>query len=169
MDIKQIWSKISDFLKKYKYAAVVLLIGIGFMLFPGTSKSDKSEVNNDQIREVYGQNLNKELAGILSKIEGAGKVEVILTVAKGEETIYQTNSDQTIREQESDIKLETVILSNNSRNEIGLVKRIDPAKYLGAIVLCQGANQAAVRLAITEAVSKITGLGADCICVLKMN
>jgi hypothetical protein len=40
--------------------------------------------------------------------------------------------------------------------------------YQGAVVLCQGAADAAVRLAVVEAVSKATGLGADKICVLKM-
>lgn len=36
-------------------------------------------------------------------------------------------------------------------------------------MVCQGADNAAVRLAIVEAVSKVTGLGANRISVLKMN
>jgi stage III sporulation protein AG len=41
-------------------------------------------------------------------------------------------------------------------------------QYLGAIVVCQGADRSDVRLAIVEAVSALTGLGADKISVLKM-
>ena len=57
---------------------------------------------------------------------------------------------------------------DNSRNERGLVIRTDPPKYLGAVVLCQGADSSVVRLAVIDAVSKVTGLGTDRICVLKM-
>jgi hypothetical protein len=39
---------------------------------------------------------------------------------------------------------------------------------MGAIVVCQGADSPSVKLAITQAVAKITGLGTDEICVLKM-
>jgi stage III sporulation protein AG len=39
---------------------------------------------------------------------------------------------------------------------------------MGAIVLCQGADVPSVRLAIVDAVSKVTGLVANQISVLKM-
>jgi stage III sporulation protein AG len=39
---------------------------------------------------------------------------------------------------------------------------------MGAIVVCQGGDQPTVRLAILDAVSKVTGLGADKISILKM-
>ena len=52
--------------------------------------------------------------------------------------------------------------------ESGLIRQINPPAYLGAIVVCQGADNNTVRLAIVEAVSRATGLGADKISVLKM-
>ena len=85
---------------------------------------------------------------------------MVLTVAQGEEKIYQMNVKQD--------HTETVILTDSNRNENGLVARIDPQKYLGAVVICQGANSASVQYAIIEAVSKITGLKSNQICVLKM-
>ena len=39
--------------------------------------------------------------------------------------------------------------------------------YRGALVVCQGGNQPAVRLAVTEAVAALTGLTADRITVAK--
>ena len=62
----------------------------------------------------------------------------------------------------------TVIVTDSQRCESGLIRQINPAAYKGAIVVCQGADSSAVRLAITQAVAKITGLGTDNICVLKM-
>ena len=71
-----------------------------------------------------------------------------------------------IREKEI-IPAKRVIRGENGK-ESGLVQRVDPPKYLGAVIVCQGADKAAVKLAIVEAVSKATGLGADQISVLKM-
>lgn len=39
----------------------------------------------------------------------------------------------------------------------------------GAVVLCEGAENSAVRLSVTNAVSAYTGLGSDKITVLKIN
>lgn len=40
--------------------------------------------------------------------------------------------------------------------------------HSGAVILCDGANSAGVRLAVTNAVSSYTGLGCDKIQVIKM-
>jgi stage III sporulation protein AG len=85
---------------------------------------------------------------------------VLLTPASGKETLYQTN--------ENGDDSDTVIITDSSRNESGLIRQVNPPVYLGAIVLCQGGDRPSVRLAIVDAVSKVTGLGADRISVLKM-
>jgi stage III sporulation protein AG len=64
--------------------------------------------------------------------------------------------------------METVIITDAQRAQQGLVKQVNPPVYLGAVVVCQGADRASVRLAIVEAVANATGLGADKISVLKM-
>ena len=168
MDIKHHATKITGFIKKYKYAVIVLMIGIALMLIPSVSNSNDTANNAADHKSFYTEKLDEDLAQILSKVDGAGKVEVILTVSQGEQKVYQTNTSQSGSDQNSSYKKDTVIISNSSRNEDGLILRIDPVKYLGAIVLCQGADRPAVKLAVTEAVSKITGLGTDRICVLKM-
>jgi stage III sporulation protein AG len=61
-----------------------------------------------------------------------------------------------------------VIITDGNRNQKPVISQVIPAKYLGAVIICQGADQPTVRLAIVEAVSKLTGLGTDRVCVLKM-
>lgn len=168
MEINQLKSKIIIFVKKYKYAALILAIGIALMLLPNNSNKSKNTQSNTISAEMNTDHTRSELADILSKVEGAGRVEVMLTVSRGSETVFQTNTDQGNSEQSADVKSDTVVLTDSNRNEYGLIKRVDPVQYMGAIVLCQGADSSSVRLAIIEAVSKTTGLGADRICVLKM-
>ncbi len=167
MDLKGLTGKIKSTVSKFKYAAIVLLIGVGLLLIPQKSKSSpvvesKQQHNNTQTFEIT------ELSEILQSIHGAGKVKVLLSVSAGEKTIYQTDSDMTSSGESNSTKRETVIVTDSQRAETGLISQINPPTYLGAIVVCEGADSASVRLAVTQAVAKITGLGADNICVLKM-
>ena len=102
-------------------------------------------------------------------MHGAGKVEVLLTRSAGEEIIYQTDQDSNIDDTRKTIKNSTVTTSDSNRNQTGLIRQINPERYQGAIVLCQGASDPNICLAIVDAISKATGLGANNISILEMN
>lgn len=166
MDWIGVQKKAIDVVKRYRFAILVLIIGLALMLIPG--KREEQQNQTPIQAEIQDRpEMTEELAQILSHIQGAGKVEVMLTVAYGEKTIYQTDEDSSSGENGS-TRIETVIITNADRGQDGLVQQVNPPVYLGAIVVCQGADRSAVRLAIVEAVSKVTGLGADRISVLKM-
>jgi stage III sporulation protein AG len=163
MEVTQIMQKIPATLLKYRYALLILVIGILFMLIP----SNHSPKNNEEIHPAVAPvevSAEEKLGNILGKIQGAGRVEVILSYASGAQTRYQEN---TATDGDS-LRSEAVIVNDSSRNQTALITRVDPPVYLGAVVVCQGADSASVRLAIVDAVSKYTGLGADQIAVLKM-
>lgn len=146
----------------------MLAIGLLLMVFPEEKKEAISSSAAMERQEVKQNSLQKELEQILSQLEGAGKVRVLLTEAMGQQTFYQT--DQNVRKtmDSEEMQKDTVILTQADRSGGGLVSRIDPPKFLGAVVLCQGADKATVRLAVVEAVATATGLGADKISVCKM-
>lgn len=167
MEIRNISQKISEVIKKYRYAIVILIIGFVLIMIPNIQQDS---TNAQQIpKETTREDSTKEdLAYILSKIDGAGAVEVMLTVAEGEEILYQENKDLSNNADSSDTNIDTVTVTDAQRNQTGLIRKVNPPKYLGAIVLCQGADDPVVKLAIVDAVSKVTGLGTNCISVLKM-
>lgn len=162
MDLTAISGKVTEFVKKYRYVILVLVIGIGLMLLP--EKEDQIEPEPVQIQQKQ-TDISHELQQILTGIKGAGDVKVLLTLSAGEEILYQTDEDVS---DSGSIRSETVILTDSGRNEQGLVRQILPPRYQGAIIICEGAEKPAVRLAIVEAVADVTGLGADRISVLKM-
>ena len=143
-----------EFAKKYRYVLLVLLAGIILMLLPSTSEKAESPTEP----QAQTPDMEIRLAQILSRIEGAGEVAVMLTEASGEEVLYQTDGDGE----------DTVLVTDAARNQQGLVRTRHPPAYRGAIVVCAGADNPAVRLAVVEAVSNVTGLGSDKITVLKM-
>lgn len=158
--------KVKNFINKYKYVALVLAVGILLMLFP----FEKEAVTEPVLKttEVSILSVEERLTQILRQIKGAGEVQVMLTEALGEEIIYQTNDDISSGDTSSSSRGDTVTITDSQRNENGLIRQQNPPKYMGAIVVCQGGDNATVRLAIIEAVSDVTGLGADKISVLKM-
>lgn len=155
-------TKLKDFFQKYKYVLLIVAVGIVLMLWPEqhTGTSNTAPVTP----EIAEPEMETQLEAILSKISGAGRVEVMLTTARGEETLYQLDSDRT----DTQARQDTVIISGSDRAQNGLVTQINPPTYLGAIVVCDGADEPTVRLNIVQAVSNATGLGADNISVLKM-
>ena len=164
MDWVSIRSRLTELFKKYRYAVMILLLGVVLLCLPSGKKDTQVPTATSTSEETVQSGLEESLAAILSQIKGAGKVEVLLTEAKGAETLYQSDGDTGTDTDRQD----TVIISDADRAQSGLVRQVNPPSYQGAIVVCQGADSASVRLAIVEAVSSVTGLGADHITVLKM-
>ena len=167
MDIKKLQKITLPFFQKYKYVVLILCVGILLMMIPSVNSQEKKDTKINPV-SVQEESVQEELEKILMMIQGAGNVKVMLKESYGRETIYQIDEDVTITDTTTNRKVDTIIISNSDRNETGLIKQVIPAKYLGAIVLCQGADDPSVKLSITNAVSKITGLGSDKIAVLKM-
>lgn len=166
MDRLALGGKILEFGKKYRYALLVVLIGLALMLLPGKN-SDTKVSESQPVQETAPVDISQQLAQILCQIQGAGKVQVMLTIAEGEKIMYQTDEDLASGDTGTS-RWDTVIVTGADRGQSGLIQQVIPPVYRGAIVVCQGAHNATVRLEIVEAVSKITGLGADKISVVKM-
>lgn len=156
----------ADSVKKYRYVMMIVVAGIFLLLLPNSKPTPNAEQTNSA--QATQESLQESLERILGRISGAGKVEVLLTLEKGEQTIYQTDEDISSGASSDDTRRDTVLISGSSREEMGLVQQIIPPEYRGAIVVCQGADDAKVRLSIVEAVMSVTGLRSDCITVLKM-
>ena len=154
--------RINALFAKYKYPILVLLVGLGLLLLPGREASP-APVPPEPVSE---RGLEQRLEELLSQVQGAGQVRVLLTEDTGRETVYQTDvqSDSDSRRSE-----DTVLVEDSSRNETGLVRRTLEPRYRGAVILCQGADIPGVKLAIVEAVRCVTGLGADEISVQKLS
>ena len=166
MDWISIKNKAVDIVKRFRYPILILVLGLVFVLIP--AKEQEQKVQQTVIASPQEQvDQASQLQQILEKIQGVGKVEVMLSISAGQKTIYQVDENITSGENGT-IHKETVIVTSADRSQTGLIQQVIEPTYLGAIVVCQGADKATVCLAVTEAVSKITGLGADRITVLKM-
>ena len=100
----------------------------------------------------------------LSQVEGAGEVRVVLTLDSDGRQILAQDQE---RDREGGGSSTTVTVGRGSgQQEVVPLQTLAP-EFRGALVVCQGGDRADVKLAVTEAVSALTGLSSDCVTVAK--
>lgn len=169
MGIKKYLTIATDYIKKYKIPMIILLFGILLLTIPNM-------IENDESRKEYTENTSEstcssvcqEIEKILSCVDGVGKTRVMLTVEAGEKNVYQTDNRTSNADGNTSTQNDVIIITDAERTQNGLVTQVISETYKGAIIVCEGADSAAVRLSVVDAVSKITGLNSNQITVMKM-
>ena len=111
------------------------------------------------------------MEAILSRIDGVGELELRLTVESTGQQEFAVDTElrysgQTAAPDDYSRRSETVVVSGSGGDTPVVARNICPT-YRGALVVCQGGGSAEVRLAVTQAVSALTGLSSDRITVVK--
>ena len=159
--LEQLW-------KKYRLVLLIVLAGLLLMLLPGGSGQETEEVRQE--RETFSlEETERRMEEILSRIEGTGKLQLMLTLKSGSQLYLAEDTDESADGEEVQVQRETVTLHRGSGYEDVVITRQIYPMYQGALVVCQGADKATVRLAVTEAVAALTGLSSDKITVVKWN
>ena len=165
MDRIKFREKLSEMFDKYKYVLLVIALGLALMLWP--SNESPAQAVQMPPQPVHQESVTEELTDILGQIRGVGRVRVMVTERTGAQTHYQTDESGSQDAAQITNDSRTVLISSGGE-EAGLIKSVSAPVYLGAIVVCQGADDPAVCLAISQAVSAVTGITTDRISVLKM-
>lgn len=161
---------LTERIKKYRYAALVILLGIVLMLLPKSGEQGAS--SEKKAAETFDRAaLQSEMERILSDIQGVGKLRLMLTVSGGAE--YELAQDESYEKRQNSEssgeyseKTETVVLGSGSSAQVVITGNRYPA-FVGALVVCEGADSAGVRLQLTQAVSALTGLSSEKISIVK--
>ena len=155
---------------KYKFAALVMLIGAVLLLWPsGKSSTGKSDGQQADI-VTEAADVQREMEDILGTMSGVGQVKVMLTVDSDGERQLAQDTELTYSgsaEAPEDYSRKSEIVLTDGEEDGTVVTRTLYPTYRGALVVCQGGDRADVRLAVTEAVASLTGLSADRIAVAK--
>ena len=144
---------------KYRLEWLVNLAGLVLLLLP-TGGGEGEEPAAEPAQGTFDLEATEaRLAQALSKIKGAGEVTVVLTVANGPRQVLAQDVDRDTGQGEE--STQTVVLSRGSSSqETVTVQEIYP-QYQGVLVVCPGGGDPEVRLQLTQALSALTGLGAD--------
>ena len=157
-DVKVKMNKAIEFLEKYKFALIILVIGLVLLSLP-TSKKTEEKAIITKTEQLPEDQLEEKLQRVLQQIDGAGRVEVVLTVKESQQKVLASDETET--------ESKTVTVQSGDGTETVTVKSLYPV-YRGALVVCDGADDPQVKLDIVSSVSALTGLGTDKITVVKM-
>lgn len=151
---------------KWKVPCLILVLGLALLLLPGGRDAAKAQTQTEEEPAMTAQTAQMEtqLRALLSQVDGVGRVELMLTVEESGEQVYQTD----LRRTESGQEQTTIFETGQSAQKTPVVSKTRAAQYRGAVVVCDGAERAQVRLRVVQAVSALTGLGSDQISVIKM-
>ena len=151
-------SKLNDFLSKYannKGLYIIIIIGIVLMLLPNPS-GKKNDNSKPQKYDEYSD--ETRLSEILSKVDGAGKVDVMITY-------YGTSGyDLEFEEKRSDSSSEnSAVMDGNSP----FIKSEFYPKVKGVIIVSGGAENSTVKKSLTDAAAAVLEVSSHKICVLE--
>lgn len=150
--------------------AGLLLIIISSVL-PEKKQSDQpaGELNNitSSGSVEYCRETEKKLEEFLEKIDGAGDVEVYLTVKGSEKYVYTAEEKKVKSENKTEEEEKYVIVGGGSERE-PLIETIEAPEITGAVIICTGGESPVVEERIYKAVSSALGISTGRIYVTKM-
>ncbi len=136
-----------------KMILIILIIGVIFIFMP----TDKAEEKNYD--GSYEEKLANEAEELLSEIEGAGKLSLMITFEDKGEAVPVTDKAG----KGENLSEKTVAVSG----KLALIREEYPT-VRGVVVVCRGAENEIVRENIINAVAALTGAEVHNIKVFKM-
>jgi stage III sporulation protein AG len=182
MSFKEFWESIKK-IKHIEIIAAVLIIAIILVLYASTPGSFLSSGNKDTgenqvsadtaIPEATGEtDTEARLASILSNMEGAGKVDVMITYETGpalvpamdrnemHTTATERDGESTSQTQQTDIQERPMTVDGPDGSEPMVLYQETP-EIKGVIVIAEGAGDIEVYMNLERAVMTILNVKAD--------
>ena len=147
---------------------IVIIAAIAFIYFTSFIGSAGTEEPVPAATPEQAQTIDVEerLARVLSSIQGAGQVEVMVTCESGAEKVPAVNTQtQTDKEEQNQNGGQSTTKSENTSSELvtvqndgnseAVVLREDEPIVRGVVVIAQGAGDVAVRMQLSQAVCTV--------------
>ena len=172
---------------------IVILAGVLLMILAMPAGNQKKEGGSAQQTESaktgegaesadnYGRRLEASLKKALSKIDGAGRVEVMITFEDSGESVVEkdveketsdkreTGGGSEDRTEKSARTSQSTVYYEESSDKTPFVEKEIMPKIAGVLVIAQGGGNTAVKQNISEAVMALFQIDVNRIKVVKMN
>ncbi len=145
--------------KGVRYVVILGLAGMALILFSDifsgssskTAEKETSEPSASIEYKEYVSEMESRLRGILEKIGGVGKAEVMITAAGSGEYVYAKDEKSDTDGSSISRDEKYVIIGGGNKN--ALVRKIDNPEITGVVVVCEGGESNVVREKVYSAVA----------------
>ena len=161
--------RLSAGISKVRLPLLIFAAGLLLMLLPTGKRSTQAVQTAAQAAQTQELTPSQEeMEAILSRIDGVGRVDLLLTLRTSGASVYQTDTRTVTSGSGTTEECQTVFGQTSGSGKEPVVQTTLAPQYQGALVVCDGADRASVRLAVVQAVTSLTGLGSNQIAVVKM-
>lgn len=151
---------------------IALVLCFGFKGEDNSSEESNINSSSGYISTMdYCKELENKLKDVLSAIDGAGTVSVMLSLDGSPELVYAKDTDETLSSNSSGTTSSStssspiIVEVNGSPNALVLTEILPAVK--GVIVVSSGAGNVAVKLNLLNAVTTLLDITTDQVTVLK--
>ncbi len=171
--------KLQNLIETIGTKKILLLFALGICLlvfsFPSPEKKQEKQTTQEEkessTTDDYVKKQEKRLVKALSKVEGVGKVRVMITVKSSKEAVVNKDSpyEESTGEKEKTVKEgeETILVEEDGKKVPYVVKEVEP-EVEGVVVVAQGGGSDIVNQNIVDAVSVLFHISSYKVKVLKM-
>lgn len=189
--------KLMQKLRNMKKDQWLIIILAGVLLFvivlpTGGTKKTKEETKTETLQqrtvgegsaeegaEAYETYLEKRLETLLSKMEGVGKIQVMVTLEDNGEQVLEkdekesrTNTEEGSGESarkatEVNLEYATILVEENG-NKTPYIIQVKNPKVKGVVVVCEGGGNSSVAQNISKAIGALFSIETHKIMVMKM-
>ncbi len=178
--------KIQNFLRKdgkslkaniaavFVAGVILILFGNSFMKLDNNKPSvakETLEAPEASNKNEY-EDLEKRMSSIFSKIEGAGEVEVMITLKSGSEIIIAQDEKQSERKgennSETNVERKATLMESTGGTNTPIVLKENSPEIEGVVIIAQGGDNVVVRNALTKGAQALLNVPAHKVEVFKM-
>ena len=175
--IKTFIEKIKDVFKHAQNKKPLFFLFIGLFgvalimiseIFP--EKENQTDTYNFSETEIFSKQeeyLETRLENAVSKIKGAGKTDVTVTLESSKEFCYAKNFSENTDVSENSKEDEFVIIDGKNGEEAILIKTLE-AEIRGVLVVCEGGNDALLKEKIINSVCALLDIPSNKVNVAEM-
>ena len=157
-------------------AALIGLLFFSSLLGRDGAGEEPQEADPAAAEAEYIRQTELRLEELLSGIDGAGRLDVMLTLESGTEYVYQAESRRTMdrtgtsgetTQERQENETTIVMVEGDGGNTQALLRTERPPKIQGVAVICEGAGQAAVERQIVDVLTRTLGISSARVSVAK--
>ena len=156
--------------KLLKIALISGVVGMIIILVSDFMPIDKTENKKSEYVNIssYKEETEKEIEDILTKIQGVGRVKVMITFSGTEEYIFAEEIKASKSDKfSSQMQNEFVLIEKNGEKE-ALVSKVNNPEISGVVIVCDGGDSDKVCESVYRTVSTVLGIPTKNIYVTKL-
>jgi len=163
----------------------IFLVGVVIVIIAGSyifTDDEVVTVSENAVTDIFDADVfENKLAKILSEIDGAGEVKVMISYQTGIETVplldtkdsntvtEESDSDSARRTEQNSIETSIIFNQEKSGNKVPYISKTIMPIVEGVIVTCDGGGDEVVKSNVIKAVTVITGITANKVQVFPKN